>query len=276
MPRRFQVVTHRNWVARFFAPVSGRQDFGMDIDPDEVANTVWWAPGHWVARAAASGVELPVLSAGADWLANLTRTAAGRAALGNRHVAVSEAAGVPGLMDSLGWERAHVKLPEVKDDRYPALVRDTGDVVSDLASGKLGPNTLVQISEVVNLGDEARMFVARGEVTAASWYRRDGVWHDEPEWDSGVLPDESLVGGVESLLAPLSAPPGFVVDVSVNGDGAPVILEANASWSSNPYDCDPTGVFESIVASHDFDRAQRRWAFDTAQYGRVAPLRLSR
>jgi hypothetical protein len=56
-------------------------------------------------------------------------------------------------------------------------------------------------------------------------------------------------------------PPGFVVDCGITTDGRVVVVEANAAWSSGPYDGDPAGIFRAIEASHDFESEYPQWAW---------------
>lgn len=53
--RPFRIVTHRNWLAEAFKPFGAVQDFGFDIDPTTAGETLWWAPGAWVASAHKTG-----------------------------------------------------------------------------------------------------------------------------------------------------------------------------------------------------------------------------
>lgn len=268
--RPFRVVTHRNWLAEFFAPVGGKQDFGMDIDPASANDMLWWAPGHWVARAAAAGVHLPLLSAGPRWLARYPK-------LPQRPVAVLPARHVPRLITVSGQEGLHTKLPEVKDERFPAAVRTCEEMRTALDEGHVHTDELVQVSPETEFDDrEARLFLAHGKVTAATWYRYGGVWHDAPEWETGQNTDTlaAMSRDVEELLRDVDCPPGFVVDATTV-HGRTVVIEANAAWSSNPYDADPHGVYAAVIAAHDFTGEHRQWWFGTAQYGKVPPLRLS-
>ena len=76
--RQFRVVTHKRWLAELFQPMGAVIDHGFDIDPATALDTIWWAPGAWVASAHLSGVQLPLLSCGPDWLANVPREYRGR------------------------------------------------------------------------------------------------------------------------------------------------------------------------------------------------------
>lgn len=167
----------------------------------------------------------------------------------------------------------HIKLPEVKTDAFPAEIRSREKALIDC--GRLCPDQLVQVSDASSFVNEARFFITNNAVTAWSWYRIGGQWFGDPEFGGQHAPDPHRVRGLATEIARTAkAPNGYSIDIGTSEDGTPLLIEANASWSSNPYDADITGVFASIVAAHDFDGTQAPWRFDTAQYGKVAPLRL--
>ena len=265
--RPFRVVTHRAWLAHMFRREGGVQDFGLDITPESALDTLWWAPGHWVARAAVSGIQLPLTSCGQTWL---TMHPEHRV---QRRIAVVPARDVTHMFDEWRADELHVKLPEVKTDAFPAEVRDREKALLDC--GRLCPDQLVQVSDASTFVNEARFFIANKTVAAWSWYRVGDHWFGDPEFSGQNTPDPHKVRGLATEIARTAkAPNGYSIDIGTAVDGTPLLIEANAAWSSNPYDADMTGVFASVVASHDFDGTQSPWRFDTGQFGKVAPLRL--
>lgn len=265
--RPFRIVTHRTWVAAAFQRQGGVQDFGLDIAADGAADTLWWAPGHWVARAAASGIRLPLTSCGQRWMRDQPVHRVGR------RITVVPAEYVPDVYALWEARQLHLKLPEVKTDTFPAAVCDLNEAL--LVTGRLGAEQLVQVSECVQFEYEARFFVANNTVTAWSWYRLGEHWNGEEGYEAADSPDPTMLRGMAAEIARTAdAPRGYSVDIGITDNGTPLLIEANASWSTNPYDADITGVFASVVAAHDFDGSQQRWAFDTDQFGRVPPLRL--
>ena len=255
-----RVVTHRRWLAHLFAPYGGRMDLGLDIDPRTAQDTLWWAPGHWVARAAQSGVVLPLTSCGAKWLPEQERWT-------QRSVTVLP---VEELTERAYTVPVHLKLPEVKSDDYPAEVVSPAGVWA--WSKGLSPHDLVQVSGVVPLSFEVRAFVAHRRVVASSVYRvGDDWWDGEPlNADQGDV--RCCLDLAEDIARNAEAPDGYVVDIGKSSTGDPVLLEANAAWSANPYDADIEGVLEALKAAH---ARESRWMFDTVQYGCVPPLRLA-
>lgn len=265
--RPFRIVTHRSWLAALFQRQGGVQDFGMDIMVDGAQDTLWWAPGHWVARAAASGVHLPLTSCGQKWLADQPRHLRGR------RVVVVPSTRVIDVYESWNARALHLKLPEVKTEVFEASVRDRREALLDTA--RLDQDQLIQVSEPVMFVCEARFFIANGAVTAWSWYRLGEHWYGDENFDPLLGPDPLMLRGMASAVArTANAPRGYSVDIGFTEHGVPLLIEANASWSANPYDADITGVFSSVVAAHDFDGTQTVWRFDTEQYGKVAPLRI--
>ena len=62
----------------------------------------------------------------------------------------------------------------------------------------------------------------------------------------------------------------------MTSDRGPVVVEANASWSSALYDAEPDGVYRSLLAGHDFEDKWHRFRFDVRwEYGSIHPLRLT-
>jgi hypothetical protein len=266
MTRPFRVVTHKNWLAKGFTEKLTervvKQDFGYDIDPSTAMDTIWWAPGAWVASAALAGVQLPLMSCGPYWLERLPMIYRGR---GVKTMTVAESirrAPVEGE-----WS-AFVKLPEAKLDSFPATTHlRNRHWETTIGQYHLPNHALIQLQDPVNFQIEARFWVLRGKVVAESPYRIGSlIWG----WDSfehardrllktktyAVLRDFAMEVADEVV-----GPPGYVLDVGKTDRGQLLVVEANAAWSSGPYDGDPRGVFKAIEASHDFRGEHPEWAW---------------
>lgn len=67
-----------------------------------------------------------------------------------------------------------------------------------------------------------------------------------------------------------------MLDVGLLRDGSWAVVEANTSWSSNPYHADPTGVVASVLAAQG-PESDPRWAWrsDPAidRFARPLPVR---
>lgn len=258
-----RIVTHKTWLADLFKPLGAVQDYGFDIDPKTALDTYWWAPGAWVASAYKAGVELPLLSCGPRWLDDLPMEYKGREVstgwLGDWGPFFER--------ETLMCERypeVFVKLPEAKVDSFPARIHGTKYMRSNLAQYNLPDSTLVQIQGVMDFVTEARFFIAHGKITASSIYRhREWIWGAD---DAPILPlIRNKMRKMERFAKlvlndpAVTCPPGFVLDIGITDAGNPKVIEANAAWSSGPYDADPRGVLEAIKASHDFGGEHSEW-----------------
>jgi hypothetical protein len=256
--REFRIVTNRRWLVERFSELGAVHDDGSEIDPAAAVETVWWAPGAWVASAAAAGVRLPLLACGARWL---TTVPSEWRVSGVQVCALAE---VPRVVAGADQPR-FLKLAEAKVDSFRARVfRPPFTYLADtLSQFRFPDDTLIQISDVVEFVVEARFFIAHELVTARSLYRvGDDIWgatqfarHDE----CAELPAMETLAA--QLAAQVPAPPGYVLDIGITDDRRPLVIEANPAWSSGPYDADPAGVLEAITAAHDFERRYPEWAW---------------
>lgn len=271
MDRPFRIVTHRNWLAAHFADYGAVQDFGFDIDPDTAEDTIWWAPGAWVACVYQSGIRLPLTLCGHRWMEALPWK------YKQRVIAVTRVEDITDNLDADPDERVHVKLPEAKLDSFPATVFHRKHLATTLRQLHVPGGTLMQLSEVVNFTRECRFWIAHDQVTAHSWYCVDGLASDHEDFTPGTANDvDRMQEVVQALLEDpdVDRPPGFTLDLGFTDTGAILVVEANAAWSSSPYDGDPAGIVKSIVASHDFSGEFTYWRWrPNPVYGLVQPLR---
>lgn len=281
--REFRVVTRQNWIAEHFSVVGGVHDFGFDVDPHTAPDTVWWASGGWAASVSKLGVKLPLLSCGTSWMDTVPHRYT------RRRIVTVPAAQAGDAAREWKLARVFLKLPEAKTDAFPAHVCDTWriddeiiDVSQDIC-GDLFSHTLVQVSEALCTPPwlEARFFISDDHISHGSVYRLgNSIWGSgsldlllntslNAEQVSGHL--STMRKFIAELLADTDHPRGFVVDVGIMEGGTPILVEANAAWSSNPYSTPPEDAHASIEASHDFDGSQSRWLFNTAQVPRPHP-----
>lgn len=273
--REFRVVTYKNWLAEQFKPLGAVQDFGFDINPETAMDTIWWAPGAWVASAFKAGIRLPLTSCGPRWLDRLPRYYVGRT--------VSTMT----VHESIEWSEKlfggngesvdfFVKLPEAKLEHFPACRHVINrHWPTTIGQYHLPDDALIQLQGLRDFDTEWRFWVADKQIVAHSLYRahragEEMIWGSEafPNGLSGDLAFNTELNLcadiVEQLLEDpeIDAPRGFVLDVGTAADdGKAYVVEANAAWSSGPYDATPAGVFKAIEASHDFDGQQSRWAW---------------
>lgn len=291
-------MTHKGWLAKGFrgitrhgVPIDVFQDWGFDIDPKKALETIWWAPGAWVASAYKAGVRLPLTSCGPYWLERLPMEYRGR---GVKTMTLAES--IRRMPDQAEWD-VFVKLPEAKLEHFPAAVHKRNrHWEATMAQYHLPDDALIQLQDVRKFWIEYRFWIAYGEIKAHSLYQfsparwsnkepmPEPVWWGQPEFPSAVEAHgrfnnalNACADTVERLLADerVKYPRGFVLDVGIAGDADPVVIEANAAWSSGPYDGQVNGIYETIVASHDFNREFPEWAWDPnpALYRKAAPLK---
>lgn len=271
LDRPFRIVTHRNWLAKHFADYGAVQDFGFDIDPDTAESTIWWAPGAWVACAYQSGIRLPLTLCGHRWMETLPWM------YKQREIGVVKMEDIADHPDIDPAERVHVKLPEAKLDSFPATVFPRRHLASSLRQFHVPGGTLMQLSGVVNFVRECRFWIAHDRITAHSWYLVDGLTSDAEGFTPGTVYDVDRMTEVAMALLSdpnVDRPPGFTLDLGITDTGQILVVEANAAWSSSPYDGDPGGIVKSIVASHDSGGDYPRWHWrPNPVYGTVQPLK---
>lgn len=260
-PRPFLMVTHKSGMVGRFASFGAAQDLGGGVDRDTAENTVWWAPQDWLAQVLAAGVKLPQL---------LAPTPGFIAGLGlQRKIVHLRKRDVPGF---------YAKHPDLIQD-HPEVVVSTGSEHSELkppvwtgayrlAKGEfpppydsLGPDVLLQLEEPTASVVEARYWITRGEVTAADAYRIGQIGWESPLFVEIMFNEQAreLLTLADRFARDFAAnhadyaPPGYAIDLGVSIDGVVSVVRAWPSWSADPLSADPTGVFRSILAAHDFD-----------------------
>ena len=274
-----RVVTTATWLAGDLnagtrLPVV--HDYGLDV-PGDTSGTAWWAPHKFVARLAVTpGVSQPLLtSPGAAWMGTLDEKWT-RRSLWSGPLAAAPSCPL--------WGRGAVfaKPAEIKLGRLAAATyTDPAAFQACAEAAGLQSGSQVVLSEVVAFSAEYRCFVGPGPagrpvVLASSAYLVDGVTWDFWE-DATDAPDPfEAAAFAQRVLGDVVGPAGFVLDVGRLADGSWAVVEPNASWSANPYHCDPAGVVASVLAAQD-PAGDPRWAWgsDPAfdRFARPLPVR---
>lgn len=107
----------------------------------------------------------------------------------------------------------------------------------------------ILISEPVRFETEFRLFILDGLVTDVSSYmaagvptQTDGGWLSFPELEGAAVRFAQDVMTDPNVECPIS----FVMDVGTIEDRGWAVIEANESWFSGLYACDPLKVLETI------------------------------
>lgn len=255
-PAHLRVVTSAKWVADDLAKagtIPVVHDYGLDV-PADTAATAWWCSGRHAARLMASGVNPGFLSAGPTFTADLPWWAL------RRRVWAGPLKDLPFSIGPAFYKPAEAKIEDLpaKEYAYSGLFEQAA------RRAKLDPEDFVQVSALRRFSHEYRCFIARGTVTAISPYLAYGVtWESlEPAAVPGMFGAEEFATRVADHLGP-EQPPGYVLDVGIDESGRFCVIEANASWSSNPYHAAADGVIASILASQSPDPAHSRWLWET-------------
>lgn len=266
--QKLVVVSSAAWLARDFdAPsvVPIIPEVGFDLPRLDPKTTAWWCSGSYVARAAATGLVLPLMSAGPHWLNTVPHHWRQRNVISLRLSEVGDR-----LLNGF------IKPAEIKVGTLPARfyagtddLTATEEFLRDAKAAGIPGDSWLTLSDPMNYVKEYRCFTANGKVTAATPYLIDGMTWDGMEPESDREGRDKAAAFVDELLnhvGPEGHPPGFVVDAGIDDQGRWSIIEANASWSSNPYHADMAGVIESVFASHDVDGKYPQWAWQIDPY----------
>lgn len=266
--RKLIVVSSAAWLARDFrAPgiIDVHAEIGFDLPRCDPATTAWWCSGSYAARAAATGLVLPLTSAGPQWLPTVPSRWL------RREVQAMKLSEVETRFDGGFIKPAEIKISSLTARVYSGAgeLLPWQEYLRDAEAANLPADSWLNVSEPVEYVREYRCFTAHGEVTAVTPYLIDGVTWDglDPKAHSHGC---SEAGQFASLflqdIGPEAHPPGFVVDVGLDTDGEWSVIEANANWSSNPYHADMTGVIQSVLASHDVAGDYPQWAWTIDPY----------
>ena len=125
------------------------------------------------------------------------------------------------------------------------------DDPSHLPFASIDSTEKVLVASPVVWSVEYRVFLLRGKAVASSRYARFG------ELDAAVDEECPEAGEVaeEAFVAAPGLPEGIVVDVGLI-EGRWAVVEANQSWGSGLYDCDPRAALPAIAAGLTTTRSE--------------------
>ncbi|MBK7994404.1 MAG: ATP-grasp domain-containing protein [Blastocatellia bacterium] len=135
------------------------------------------------------------------------------------------------------------------DDKcFRAKIYEQGEIIP--SADLLPSNTPILISEVVNWMSEFRSFIIERSVATISVYARNGKTAQDDEGNWFASKDEIIEAKafIENFLADseVALPPSVVVDIGFIADRGWAVIEANPSWGSGIYGCDPYEVLKVI------------------------------
>jgi hypothetical protein len=168
-------------------------------------------------------------------------------------------------------------LAKARTQNRPAFIKPADDKCFQAAvynSGRdlpspdaLPDSTPVLISEPVSWAIEFRAFVLHRQVMTLSVYSRNGDLAQSPEgdWPASQLETATAFDFATRVISDstICLPPSVVVDVGLIPDRGWAVVEANASWASGIYGCDPARVLQVLSAAFrptsDLSQADSIW-----------------
>lgn len=152
------------------------------------------------------------------------------------------------------------------DDKcFPAKVYDSG---KDLPTSEvLASSTPVLISEPVSWEVEFRCFILDRQVRTLSVYSRYGeiAQGEADDWPASKSEIDQAFEFVGKVLADsqINIPPSVVIDVGIIANRGWAVVEANASWASGIYGCEPAKVLDvlsrAVKKKEELSDEDSRW-----------------
>jgi hypothetical protein len=256
-------------------------DYGFDITHEGAYDKVWWAPGAFVTSAFLAGVELPLLTPSPTFMDTLPLYLKGR------HTETVHLEDLEELWElKLKGHRVFVKLPLAKVDSCPARVYSHDCLLPEtFKQYNFHPKTLLSVQKELQFDIEIRFFMAYGKAVSGSFYKiNEFIWGSE-EFNPLATQYSYLARMAQDVaeeacrVSSFDLPHGFVIDVGFSkSHPRPVVIEANASWSSSPYACSKEGMLTSVLAAHDYNREHRDLWWDMQSnpvFANSKPLRVN-
>ena len=223
----------------------------LDADPDSIAraagpNVAVRAPGGLVALAIERGTAVRLFGPTPQWFVSLGPEVTGRSW---QQVTPT---GARMLLES---GPVFVKLADAKRRDLPARrYRDAREFDSALKAVD-GPEhlQLLATSEWFDIDSEYRVFTrGRAALTTSAYWVQDEPWSPLLHTHRASFHAQAgqYVAEVLNGLPEADVPPAAVLDVARLVDGRLVVLEANQSWGSGLYGCDPHAALEAVLAAN--------------------------
>lgn len=247
--KTIHVVTHRNWQAQELQAKGWNtlHSLGLDV-PAHKPSDSWWFPQAYAVRINKSlehhgQPALKLTSPNEDLILNTPREHSGRrVGMVTVYDALNSIVEWP---DNLWW-----KMATAKNDDFICQQMTHNELMNLLETTKLPFDSILHFSEALpTILSEHRFFIADREIKAHSGYLKDGV----TVYDGATFTQEEnceAFAKAEEVLKDESfeMPRAFVMDIAVTVEGA-FVLEYNPAWCSGWYDCEISGVLDTIKLS---------------------------
>ncbi len=237
----------------------------LDADPESVSHAAgsgvaFRAPGGLMAQAANGGTTVRLFGPTAEWFRALGPEVTGRPW---RLVTPT------GARAMLAAAPAFIKLAEAKRRDLPARrYRDVSEFDAVIVAAGLPPHLqLLATTGWLDIDSQYRVFTRGRDVLTVSPYRvQDGPWSPLLHTHRASFHVEAgrYVGDVLADLADVDVPPAAVLDIARLTDGRLIVLEANQSWGSGLYGCDPRAALDAVLAANADHDDRWLWRPDPA------------
>lgn len=143
--------------------------------------------------------------------------------------------------------RAFIKPAD--DKSFPARIYESGQDLPP--TDALPDSTPVLVSEPVQWESEFRCFVLQGNIVTLSVYMRDGslAQAEDDSWPASSAEIKQAAQFAADVVAKsgVAVPPSVVIDVGIIAGRGWAVVEANPSWGSGLYSCDPAEVLKVVA-----------------------------
>jgi hypothetical protein len=237
----------------------------LDPRPESVAHAAgpgvaFRAPGGLMALAIERGTTVRLFGPTAEWFVSLGPEITGRS---------WQQVGPAAARAMLDAGPVFVKLADAKRRDMPARrYRSVGafDAVIN-AAGLPEHVQLLATTGWFDVDSEYRVFTqGRAVLTTSAYWVQDEPWSPLLHSHRASFHSEAARYAEEVLadLADADLPPAAVLDVARLTDGRFFVLEANQSWGSGLYGCDPRAALDAVLAANASHDDRWLWRPDAA------------
>jgi hypothetical protein len=236
---------------RAAAEARGLAVINLSPDPDSVvraarSGVAFRAPGGLMASALERGATVRLSGPTAQWFVSLGADITGRL------WRLVTPAGARAMLDA---GAVFVKLADAKLRDLPARrYRDVGAFDAVFEIGAYSDQLqLLATTGWLDIDSEYRVFTRDRSVLTASPYRvQDEPWGPLLYTHRASFHTQAAdyIAQVLADLADADVPPAAVLDVARLSKGRLVVLEANQSWGSGLYGCNPHAALDAVLAAN--------------------------